>query len=87
VTIRSGSTRTVDLTCEFIHRSSGSGVTSGFSQALWIPVGEILIQREPLDRGRLPAVDLIQGETSESGDHRGRGMVDWLFARVPKVGS
>jgi hypothetical protein len=50
-------------------------------------VGEILIQRQLLDRGRLPTVDLIQGKTSKSGDHRGRGMVDWLFAPVPKVGS
>jgi hypothetical protein len=39
------------------------------------PVGEIPIQREPLDRGRLAAIDLVQGAISESGNHRGRGTV------------
>jgi hypothetical protein len=36
VTVRSRSTKTVDLVCEFAYRSSGNGVTSGLGRVLWI---------------------------------------------------
>jgi hypothetical protein len=36
VTIRSRSTRVIDLVCEFTYRSSGNGVTSGLGRVLWI---------------------------------------------------
>jgi hypothetical protein len=36
VTVRSGSTRVVDLVCEFTYRSLGNGVTSGLGRVLWI---------------------------------------------------
>jgi hypothetical protein len=36
VTVRSGSTRTVDLVCEFHISEFGNGVTSGLGRVLWI---------------------------------------------------
>jgi hypothetical protein len=37
VTVRSRSTRTVDLVCEFPYRGSGSGVVQGWTQELRTP--------------------------------------------------
>jgi hypothetical protein len=36
VTIRSRSTKTVDLVCEVMYQSLGNGVTSGLGRVLWI---------------------------------------------------
>jgi hypothetical protein len=36
VTIRSGTTRVIDLVCEFAYRNLGNGVISGLGRVLWI---------------------------------------------------
>jgi hypothetical protein len=49
------------------------------------PVGEISVQRDSLDRGRLIAVDLVQGAIFESGNHRGRETIVGCFLESQKL--